>query len=45
MTALLAPQHGALKRTPLYDLHVANGARMGSFADYEMPIQCAPQGS
>jgi aminomethyltransferase len=42
MTALLAPQHGALKRTPLYDLHVANGARMGSFADYEMPIQYPP---
>ena len=42
MTALLAPQHGALKRTPLYDLHVANGARMCSFADYEMPIQYPP---
>jgi len=39
MTALLAPQLAALKHTPLYDLHVANGARMGSFASYEMPIQ------
>jgi aminomethyltransferase len=39
MTTLLASQHAALKRTPLYDLHVANGARMGPFAGYEMPIQ------
>jgi aminomethyltransferase len=29
----------ALKRTPLYDLHVALGARMAPFAGYEMPIQ------
>jgi aminomethyltransferase len=42
MTALLAPQHAALKRTPLYDLHVAKGARMGPFAGYEMPIQYSP---
>jgi aminomethyltransferase len=42
MTALPAPQHAALKRTPLYDLHVAKGARMGSFAGYEMPIQYPP---
>jgi aminomethyltransferase len=40
MTALLAPQHA--KRTPLYDLHVAKGARMGPFAGYEMPIQYSP---
>ena len=39
MTALLAPQYPALKRTPLYDLHVAKGARMAPFAGYEMPIQ------
>jgi aminomethyltransferase len=39
MMALVVPQHAALRRTPLYDLHVANGARMGSFAGYEMPIQ------
>ena len=42
MTALLTPQHAALKRTPLYDLHVAKGARMGPFAGYEMPIQYPP---
>ena len=29
----------ALKRTPLYDLHVALGARMVPFAGYEMPVQ------
>jgi aminomethyltransferase len=28
-----------LKRTPLYDVHVALGARVGPFAGYEMPIQ------
>ena len=30
-------------RTPLYDLHVARGGRMVSFADYQMPLQY-PQG-
>ncbi|WMS42969.1 glycine cleavage system aminomethyltransferase GcvT [Acuticoccus sp. MNP-M23] len=30
---------GALRRTPLYDLHKASGARMVPFAGYEMPIQ------
>jgi len=29
----------ALKRTPFYDLHVAAGAKMVSFAGFEMPIQ------
>ena len=29
----------ALKRTPLYDRHVALGARMTGFAGYEMPVQ------
>lgn len=29
----------ALERTPLYDLHVALGARMVPFAGYEMPVQ------
>jgi aminomethyltransferase len=29
----------ALNRTPLYDLHVARGARIGPFAGYAMPIQ------
>ena len=42
MTAPAAAQHAVLKRTPLYDLHVARGARMGAFAGYEMPIQYPP---
>lgn len=29
----------ALKRTPLYDLHLALGARMVPFAGWEMPVQ------
>jgi aminomethyltransferase len=29
----------ALKRTPLYDLHVELGAKMVPFAGYEMPVQ------
>jgi aminomethyltransferase len=29
----------ALARTPLYDLHVARGARMVPFAGYAMPVQ------
>jgi aminomethyltransferase len=28
-----------LKRTPLHDIHVALGAKMVSFAGYEMPVQ------
>jgi aminomethyltransferase len=28
-----------LRRTPLYDLHIARGARMVGFAGYEMPVQ------
>src|SRR5436853_604901 len=28
-----------LKRTPLYDTHVALGARMVPFAGFEMPVQ------
>ncbi len=31
-----------LKQTPLYDLHVAHGARMVAFAGYDMPVQYAP---
>src|SRR5215472_367928 len=42
MTAPPAAQHAVLKRTPLNDLHVAMGARMGAFAGYEMPIQYPP---
>jgi aminomethyltransferase len=30
---------GALKRTPLHDVHVALGAKMVPFAGYEMPVQ------
>ncbi len=30
-----------LKRTPLYDLHVALGGKMVPFAGYEMPVQYA----
>ncbi|MEK6687518.1 MAG: glycine cleavage system aminomethyltransferase GcvT, partial [Gemmatimonadota bacterium] len=29
----------ALKRTPLYDQHVALGAKLVPFAGYEMPVQ------
>jgi len=28
-----------LRRTPLFDRHVALGARMVPFAGYEMPVQ------
>jgi len=28
-----------LKRTPFYDMHVANGAKMVPFAGYDMPVQ------
>ncbi|GAB1344638.1 glycine cleavage system aminomethyltransferase GcvT [Gemmatimonas sp.] len=30
---------GALKRTPLHDVHVALGAKIVPFAGYEMPVQ------
>ena len=33
------PDNAPLKRTPLYDLHVALGAKMVPFAGYEMPVQ------
>ncbi|KAB2916035.1 MAG: glycine cleavage system aminomethyltransferase GcvT [Hyphomicrobiaceae bacterium] len=32
----------SLKRTPLYDLHLALGARMVPFAGYAMPVQYPP---
>ncbi|MCP4820126.1 MAG: glycine cleavage system aminomethyltransferase GcvT, partial [Shimia sp.] len=32
---------GELNRTPLYDLHVALGAKMVPFAGYDMPVQYA----
>ncbi len=28
-----------LKRTPFYNMHVANGAKMVPFAGYDMPVQ------
>ena len=34
--------HPPLRRTPLYDLHLAHGAKMVPFAGYEMPVQYAP---
>ena len=36
-----APQasHGPLKRTALYDLHIAKGAKMVPYAGWEMPLQ------
>ena len=30
---------GQLKRTPFYDFHVANNAKIVPFAGYEMPVQ------
>jgi aminomethyltransferase len=30
---------GQLQRTPLYDWHIAQGAKMVGFAGYEMPVQ------
>ncbi len=33
------PPDAALKRTPLYDLHVSLGAKMVPFAGYAMPVQ------
>ena len=35
----VAAESAPLKRTPLYDLHRAKGARMVAFAGYEMPVQ------
>ena len=37
----IAAETAALRRTPLYDLHRARGARMVAFAGYEMPVQYA----
>jgi aminomethyltransferase len=34
-----APDPAALKRTPLYETHVALGARMVPFGGWEMPVQ------
>jgi aminomethyltransferase len=37
----LIPAAFALKRTPLYDLHIELGAKMVPFAGYEMPVHYA----
>ncbi len=34
-----AAENGDQQRTPLYDFHIENGARMVGFAGYEMPVQ------
>src|SRR5688500_16347143 len=44
LLCMSAPQSAAdvaLQRTPLFSAHVAAGARMVAFADYEMPVQYA----
>ena len=33
------PNHDNMKHTPLYDLHVALGAKMVPFTGYDMPVQ------
>src|SRR5712692_34902 len=40
-TASSTAAHPPLRRTPLYDLHLAHGAKMVPFAGYEMPVQYA----
>ncbi len=40
---MTATTDGALKRTPLHDVHVALGAKIVPFAGYEMPVNY-PQG-
>src|ERR1700712_3996462 len=37
----MAADTGPLKRTPLYDRHVAAGAKLVPFAGWEMPVQYA----
>ncbi len=37
-----AVERKSLRRTPLYDLHLENGARMVPFAGYEMPLHYSP---
>ena len=36
------PASKPLQRTPLYERHVAQGAKMVPFAGYEMPVQYPP---
>ncbi|TPX16223.1 uncharacterized protein E0L32_004218 [Thyridium curvatum] len=33
------PETAALRRTPLYDLHIAHGGKMVPFGGFEMPVQ------
>lgn len=40
--AIPAIPENVLKRTPLYELHLARGARMVPFAGYAMPVQYPP---
>ena len=32
-------QHGVVKKTALYDFHVAHGGKMVDFAEWSMPVQ------
>ena len=41
MKGTTAQTQHVLKHTPLYDLHIASGARMAPFAGYAMPIKYA----
>ncbi|KAI0383911.1 glycine cleavage system T protein [Hypomontagnella monticulosa] len=38
-----APETGPLNKTPLYDLHVAHGAKMVPFGGFHMPVQYSDQ--
>ena len=40
--AVASPSAVSIERTPLYELHVALGARMVPFAGYAMPVQYPP---
>ena len=37
----MSPEPAALRRTPLYESHVAAGAKLVPFAGFEMPLQYA----
>ncbi|KAH7035317.1 uncharacterized protein B0I36DRAFT_318093 [Microdochium trichocladiopsis] len=39
-----SPSSGPLKRTALYDLHLAHGAKMVPFGGFEMPVQYSSLG-
>lgn len=42
MTPVFATENGTLRRTALYDDHVAAGAKIVPFAGWEMPVQYEP---